>query len=164
MRQGSLPDQLPPSRPGSRRPSRAAGLSPNTEEFDADAAEHALAQYARRTRSTTNLHPEDELPLKALVTNKHQISDDDKKGNAPASKPGSLSDSGVRHLQNITTTGQFYSSPTSSPTTTMLPELRPLRLSALKGSEDVYQELSITLNHLDEYLDAVDHALSVIKL
>lgn len=164
MRQGSLPDQLPPSRPGSRRPSRAAGLSPNTEEFDADAAEHALAQYARRTRSTTNLHPEDELPLKALVTNKHQISDDEKKGNAPASKPGSLGDIGVRHLQNIATTGQFYSSPTSSPTTTMLPELRPLRLSALKGSEDVYQELSITLNHLDEYLDAVDHALSVIKL
>jgi hypothetical protein len=166
MRQGSLPDQLPPSRPGSRRPSRATGTSPGTEEFDAEAAEIALTQYARRARSTTNLHPEDEVPLKALVTNKHQIAEDDKKVNVQGSKlgGGNVGDSGTRHPQNITTSGNFFSSPTSSPTTTILPELRPLRLSSLKTSEDVYQELAITLNHLDEHLDAVEHAISAIKL
>lgn len=164
MRQGSLPDQLPPSRPGSRRPSRAAGVSPAAEEFDADAAEHALAQYAKRTRSTTNLHREDELPLKALVTNKHQITDDDKRGAMPTSRAGSISEGGSRHVQNINSTGQVFSSPISSPTTIILPDLRPLRMSALRGSEDVYQELSISLNHLDEHLDAVEHALSTIKL
>jgi hypothetical protein len=165
MRQGSLPDQLPPSRPGSRRPSRATGISPGAEEFDSETAEIALTQYARRARSTTNLHPEDEMPLKALVTNKHQIQEDDKKGIASGSKfGGGVGESSARHLQNITTSGHYFSSPTSSPTTTMLPELRPLRLASLRTSEDVYQELSITLNHLDEHLDAVEHALSAIKL
>lgn len=164
MRQGSLPDQLPPSRPGSRRPSRATGVSPGAEEFDSDAAEIALNQYARRARSTTNLHPEDEMPLKALVTTKHQMHEDDKKGSVSGGKFGGVGESSARHLQNITTSGHYFSSPTSSPTTTMLPELRPLRLVSMRTSEDVYQELSITLNHLDEHLDAIEHALSAIKL
>jgi hypothetical protein len=161
MRQGSLPDQLPPSRPGSRRPSRATGISPSSEDLDTDSGDNI--QLGRRTRSNTNVHPEDELPLKALVSNKHQMQNDDKKS---GSKPGSQSDSssGVRQLQHINTSGHFVASPASSPTTTMLPDLRPLRLSSMRGSEDVYHELSFTLNHLDEHLVAIEHALSVVKL
>lgn len=160
MRQGSLPDQLPPSRPGSRRPSRATGISPNSEDLDTDFSDNML--LGRRTRSNTNAHPEDELPLKALISSKHQMQNEDKK---PNSKPGGQSDGGaVRQLQHINTSAQFVASPANSPTATMLPDLRPLRLSSMRGSEDVYQELSFTLDHLDEHLEALEHALSVVKL